>query len=60
MANERTGKRTANDSVFTDLFSERKYLFELYQALHPEDTKAKESDLILMTIKSVIAEHIHQ
>lgn len=30
-------KRTAKDSVFTDLFGIPKYLLQLYQALHPED-----------------------
>ena len=57
--NEPTAKRLAKDSVFTDLFSNKKYLLELYQALHPEDTTATQNDLIIMTLKSVIAEHIH-
>lgn len=30
-------KRTAKDSVFTNLFGIPKYLLQLYQALHPED-----------------------
>ena len=57
--NEPVANRLAKDSVFTDLFSDKKYLFELYQALHPEDTTATQSDLILMTLRSVVAEHIH-
>ncbi len=57
--NEPTANRVAKDSVFTDLFSDKRYLLELYQALHPEDTTATRDDLILMTLKSVVAEHIH-
>ena len=37
MAEEVKIKRTAKDSVFTNLFSTPKYVFELYQAIHPED-----------------------
>ena len=59
MSNELSAKRLAKDSVFSDLFSDRRYLFELYQALHPEDLEARESDIVLMTLKSVVAEHIH-
>ena len=33
-------KYTAKDSVFTDLFRDKKYLLQLYQALHPEDKTA--------------------
>ena len=28
-------KHTLKDSVFTSLFKEKKYLVQLYQALHP-------------------------
>ncbi len=31
-------KRTVRDSVFVDLFQDKKYLLKLYQTLHPEDT----------------------
>ena len=30
-------KRTVKDSVFTDLFAQKKYLIQLYRSLHPED-----------------------
>ena len=30
-------KRKFRDSVFASLFSEKKYLLQLYQALHPEE-----------------------
>jgi len=31
-------KRTVRDSVFVDLFQDKKYLLKLYQALYLEDT----------------------
>lgn len=34
-------KRNVKDSVFTNLFGTPKYLFKMYQALHPEDTETK-------------------
>ncbi len=43
---ENTGvKQTVKDSVFTDLFGHSKYLLQLYQSLHPEDTAVQENDL---------------
>ena len=33
-----TPKRKIKDSVFTNLFQDKKYLLQLYKALHPEDT----------------------
>lgn len=30
-------KHKIKDSVFTDLFKDKKYLFQLYKALHPEE-----------------------
>ena len=50
-------KRTAKDCLFTDLFSDPKYVWLLYQALHPEDKTASPADLKTVTIKSIIAEH---
>ena len=35
-------KRTAKNSVFLDLFQDKKNLLKLYKALHPEDTDATE------------------
>ena len=42
---ERVVKHTVKDSVFTSLFKEKRYLIQLYRALHPEDTKITEDDL---------------
>ncbi len=59
MSDGLSANRKAKDSVFSDLFSDKKYLLQLYQALHPEDIEATEDDLQLITLKSVVAEHIH-
>ena len=47
-------KRTVKDSVFSDLFGIPKYLFQLYKALHPEDTSAVEQDISNVTMKNVL------
>lgn len=44
-------KRTVKASVFEDLFSNKAYLPELYQALHPEDITTTESDLEYVTLQ---------
>ncbi len=49
---EPSAKRKAKDSVFTNLFSDLKYTFQLYRALHPDDTETVKDDLILMTMES--------
>ena len=42
-------KRTAKNSVFLDLFQDKKNLLKLYKALHPEDTDATEDKLDIVT-----------
>lgn len=42
---ESTPKRKIKDSVFTDLFQDKKYLLQLYKALHPEDSAVTEDAL---------------
>ena len=51
-------KRTIKDSVFTDLFQNKKYLLQLYKALHPEDN-VTEDDLTDVTIKNVLTDNIY-
>ena len=46
--------RQIKDSVFSDLFGDKKYLLELYRTLHPEDTSATQEDLSNVTIKNVL------
>ena len=52
-------KRRAKDSVFTHLFSEPKYLLELYKTLHPEDTETTEADISDVTIQNVITDNMY-
>lgn len=54
-----TAKRTVRDSVFSDLFQNKKYLLELYQTLHPEDTETTEDDLTDVTIQNVLTDDIY-
>lgn len=59
MADSSAVKQTVKDSVFTDLFGMSKYLFQLYMALHPEDTTAQESDLQTVTLENVFTDDIY-
>ena len=52
-------KRTIKDSVFTSLFQDKKYLIQLYRALHPEDEEATEDSLTDITIKNVLTDNIY-
>lgn len=52
-------KRTIKDSVFTDLFQDKKYLLQLYKALHPEDNDTTENGLTDITIKNVLTDNIY-
>ena len=50
-------KRTVKDSVFTNLFRDKKYLIQLYRALHPEDRTATEDDILNVTIRNVLTDN---
>jgi len=52
-------KRSAKASVFEDLFSDKNYLLELYQALHPEDTETTINDLKNVTLNNVLTTSIY-
>ena len=52
-------KRTIKDSVFTNLFQDKKYLIQLYQALHPEDKEVTEDNLTDVTIENVLTDNIY-
>lgn len=54
-----TAKRTIKDSVFSDLFGDKKYLLQLYQVLHPEDTQTTEDDLTDVTIQNVLTDDLY-
>lgn len=49
-------KRKIKDSVFTNLFQDRKYLLQLYKALHPEDCSVTEDAIADVTIKHVLVD----
>ena len=48
------GKRTGKDSVFTHLFSEAKYRFQLFRTLHPELKDIAMEDVIPLTLTNVV------
>jgi hypothetical protein len=52
-------KRTAKDSVFVDLFKDKKYLLQLYKTLHPEDITATEDSLEIVTLKTILTDNIY-
>ncbi len=52
-------KQTAKDSVFCDLFRHPKYLLQLYQALHPEDTQTTEDDIVTVTLTNVLLNQMY-
>jgi len=51
---ESTPKRKIKDSVFTNLFQDKKYLLQLYKSLHPEDCDVTEDEIADVTIKHVL------
>ena len=52
-------KRTIKDSVFTNLFKEKKYLVQLYHALHPERKGVTEDDIKEVTVSNVLVDDIY-
>ena len=52
-------KLTIKDSVFSDLFRDKKYLLKLYQTLHPEDTETTGDDLVDVTIQNVLTNDLY-
>ena len=43
-------KYSGKDTVFRDMFSNPKYLLQLYRVLHPEDESITEADLLLFVL----------
>ena len=52
-------KRTAKNSVFLDLFQDKKNLLKLYKTLHPEDMEATEDTLDIVTIDNVLTDNLY-
>lgn len=55
---EEVVKYAIKDSVFTSVFKEKKYLLQLYKALHPEDKEVVEEDLKDVTVCNVLVNDI--
>ena len=51
--------RNIKDSVFCNLFGDQDYLFQLYQALHPEDHETESEDLTLVTLSRIIVHEMY-
>ena len=51
---DNTPKRKIRDSVFSNLFQDKKYLLQLYKSLHPEDCDVTENEISDVTIKHVL------
>ena len=52
-------KGNVKDSIFCNLFKNRKYLLQLYQALHPEDAEMTEDGLKNVTINHVFTNGLY-
>lgn len=59
MAEKIKVKRNTKDSVFVDLFKDKKNLLKLYQALHPEDQEITENELDIVTLDNVLTENLY-
>ena len=51
---EDLAKYTIKDSVFTSLFSDKKYIVQLYEALHPEAANVTEDDITSVTLENIL------
>lgn len=51
-------KRNVRDSVFVNIFRDKKYLVELYRSLHPEDD-VSEDDLEIISIENTLSDGIY-
>lgn len=58
MDNKTVIKYTIKDSVFTNLFQDKKYLLQLYKALYPEDNEITENELTDVTVKNVLTDNV--
>ena len=53
---QNTPKGKIKDSIFTNLFQDKKYLIRLYKTLHPEDSDVTEDDIKDVTLKHVLVD----
>ena len=54
--NDTKPKLTIKDSVFTNLFRDKKYLLQLYNTLHPDDCSVTENDINDVTLEHVLVD----
>ena len=59
MTDEKRMKHSVKDTVFRDIFSKKKYLIQLYNALHPEDKTITQADLEIVTLQSILLNGIY-
>ena len=52
-------RRNIKDSVFTDLFRDKKYTLQLYKTLHPEDKSVIAKDIKIVTLKVIVVNDIY-
>ena len=51
---EETTKRRSKDSVFVDLFQDKRYVAQLYNEFYPDDVAVTADDIEILTLHSVI------
>ena len=54
-----SAKRNIKDCVFTNMFGDKKYLIQMYKALHPEDTETTENDLSIVTLENILVNDLY-
>ena len=59
MTEEKRIKYSGKDTVFRDMFSNPKYLLQLYRVLHSEDESITEADLEIVTLQSILLNGIY-
>ena len=59
MSDGKRMKHSVKDTVFRDMFSKKKYLIQLYTALHPEDKTITQADLEIVTLQSILLNGIY-
>ena len=59
MTDEKRMKHSVKNTVFRNMFSKKKYLIQLYNALHPEDTTITQADLEIVTLQSILLNGIY-
>lgn len=52
-------KRNIKDCVFTNMFGDKKYLIQMYKALHPEDAETTADDLDIVTLENVLVNDLY-